>query len=42
MGTWSKSAKEIALEKKVARTGSDRDAQQLVNQQIKNHTKRGR
>lgn len=42
MGKWSKSAKEIQLEQKVARTGSDRAAQALVNKQIRNADKRGR
>lgn len=42
MAKWSKSAKEIALERKLERTGSDADAQRLVNKQISNANKRGR
>lgn len=42
MSKQSKSAKEMALEKKAARTGKDSDYQNLVNQQIKNNNRRGR
>lgn len=42
MGKESKSAKEMALEKKATQTGKDSDYQKLVNQQIKNHNRRGR
>jgi len=42
MAKWSKSAKEIALEQKVAKTGKPSDTQALVNKQISNANKRGR
>lgn len=42
MAKWSKSAKEIALEKQAAKTGKASDHQRLVNKQISNHDKRNR
>lgn len=38
----SKSAREIALEKKAAETGNPKDYQRLVNKQISNAKKYGK